>query len=366
VGDREPPLLFVPGPVEITAEARATAARRLPYHRTPAFSALAREVHDRLRLLFATAGDVVTFTASGTGAMEAAVLSLFTSRDRVLVVNGGTFGARWAEICRVLSIPHDEVEVAPGVCVDVDDLEARLARGHHSGLLLTAHETSTGQLSDVGAIGRLASRHGALYVVDAISALGADAFRMDAWGCDAVVASTQKALALPPGMSFLALSPRARERALAAPRRSLYFHAADYLAELPRGQTPYTPAIGLLVALHERLGQILETGVDALVAEHAARAAHFRAAIAGLPLRSLPARPSNALTALETAAEGPRAPDVVARLRDEFGMQVAPNAPPLAERVFRVSHLGAQRIQDLDRLASALAIVTKPEKRSGT
>ena len=354
--------LFVPGPVEIDEAVRLAGSARLPYMRTEEFSRLTFGVVDGLRRVVKTSGDVTLLTASGTAAMEAAVTSLLDGRDRVLVVNGGTFGRRFADICTIHAIPHEEVRLEPGQSLDVAALADRVRTGRFTAVLVNAHETSTGVLYDVGAIGQALRGTGVLLVVDAVSTLCADPYSMDEWGVDATVFSTQKGLALPPGMAFVALGPRARERAVAAPRRSLYLHLADYLKDGTRGQTPYTVAVGLVLQLAARLAGM---DVDAEVAATAARARRFREGMAGLPVASLPQSPSNAITALRLLDAGIEAPDLVRRVSDEFGYYIAPNAEPLRRSVFRVSHLGSQTIEDVDSVVAALRSVLAGARTGG-
>jgi len=346
--------LLVPGPVEISDEVRRAGAERLPYMRTASFSALTFEVVAGLRRVVETAGEVLLLTASGTAAMEAAVLALFRPRDRVLVIVGGTFGRRFAEICRIHEVDCDTLDLEPGRDLDLAEFEARVRGAAYAGVLVNAHETSTGALYDIEGMGRVLRGTPALFLVDAIGTVCADPYRMDAWGVDATVFSTQKGLALPPGMAFVALGPRARERALGAPRRSLYLHLADYLKDAERGQTPYTIAVGLMLQLRERLRRLAAGGIEAEVAATRRRALRFRKGIEGLPVEVLPQRPSNALTALRLLTDRITAPEVVRRLDEEYGLVVAPNPPPLRDRVFRVAHLGAQTDDDVESAIRAL------------
>jgi aspartate aminotransferase-like enzyme len=348
--------LFVPGPVEIDEGTRQVGAQRLPYMRTAAFSAVTLEVMEDLRRLVGTAGDVAILTASGTAAMEAAVLGLFGPADRVLVIDGGTFGRRFVEICQIHGVPHEVLPLAPGQDLDLQAFAARVAGGAFTGVLVNAHETSTGALYDVEGMGRVLAGTETLLVVDAISTLCADPYRMDAWGVDATVFSSQKGLALPPGLAFVALGRRARARALAAPRRSLYLHLADYLKDGERGQTPYTVAVGLLLQTAHRLRALHAAGVDAVVEATAARARAFRAGLAGLPVEVLPARSSNALTALRLQRAGLSAAELVDRMAESHGLVLAPNGGPLRETVLRVSHLGDQSLGDVAEVLAALRV----------
>lgn len=346
--------LFVPGPVEMDEETRQVGAQRLPYMRTAAFSAFTLEVMEDLRRLVGTTGEVSILTASGTAAMEATVLGLFGPADRVLVIDGGTFGHRFVEICEIHGVPHEVLALAPGQDLDLQAFAARVAAGGFTGVLVNAHETSTGALYDVEGMGRVLAGSATTLVVDAISSLCADRYRMDDWGVDATIFSSQKGLALPPGLAFVALSPRARERALAAPRRSLYLHLADYLKDGKRGQTPYTVAVGLLLQTAHRLRAIHAAGVDAVVEATAARAKAFRAGLEGLPVEVLPACPSNAVTALRLQKGSRSAAELVERVAERHGLVLAPNGGALRETVFRVSHLGDQSLEDVAEVLSAL------------
>lgn len=346
-------ILFVPGPVEISEEIRAIGSRRLPYMRTSSFSALHQDVVKGLNGLIGHLGETILYTASGTGAMEAAVLSLFNPGERAIVINGGTFGHRWAEICRLHGLKTEEIRLEPGKDLPLETLRRALSEDV-GGVFINSHETSTGQLYDIPAIGRALRGSRALFVVDAISSVCADPYAMDEWGVDATILSTQKGLALPPGMSFLSLSDRAAAKALTTPRRSYYLHAADYIQNGKRGQAPYTIAVGLMLQLEARLKQIQALGVEALIKEHKNRAEHFRSSIKGLPLGLLPDRPSNGLTALSVQSPERKAFDIVKRLENDYRLYAAPNAEPLRDKVFRVGHFGNQTQQQLDILAGAL------------
>lgn len=348
--------IFTPGPTNISARVLAAASRQLPYNRTDEFGRMTRDILTGLAALLETAGDVVIFTASGTGAMEAAVTNFIRPGERPLAINGGVFGQRWVDLCRIHGFEPAVLEVAEGTPVDPQALDRALERGRHPVVLATAHETSTGTLSDMQAVGQVARRHGALLVVDAISSVGADAFRMDAWGIDVAILSSQKALALPPGLAFVGIGPRGRERLAEVPRRSAYFHLPDYLENQRRGQMPYTPAIGLFLMLDERLREIRELGNPALVELHRRRAESFRQRIARLPLVPFSKRPSSALTALECPA-GVDASELVAELAARHEIYVAPSGGRHKTSLVRVSHLGEQSDTDVDELIEALASV---------
>lgn len=344
--------LFTPGPVSIEKYILAKGAEQPPYNRTPEFSQFTHEILEGLGSVFATSGPVALLTGSGTAAMEAAVLSFLDTSDKVLVVNGGTFGQRWCDLCRIHAIPYEELKLNAGKDVDLKRLSQILSSEKFTALLINAHETSTGQLYDIEAIGRITLKFDLLYIVDAISTICADPFDMDDWHVDVTILSSQKALALPPGLSFIAISERARSRMSEITPKSLYFNLQDYLDNQQRGQLPYTPAIGILMQLHQRLADIKTRTLPEVINEHKQRACYFRENIADLGFSTLPARQSNAVTTL--LCERHDAFKIVSSLRDLYDIEAAPSGGDLKHKIFRISHMGAQKKTDADALIAAL------------
>lgn len=331
----------------------ALGAKQPPYNRTNEFSHATHEVLAGLKFVFQTRGQVALLTGSGTLAMEAAVLNFLTSSDRVVIVNGGTFGQRWCDICRIHGIPFREIKLESGADIDLDQLRKLCREEPFAAFLINAHETSTGQLYDVQAIGEVVRDFGLLYIVDAISTICADPFQMDDWDVDVAVLSSQKALALPPGLSFVAMGPRALARSREITPRTLYLNLQDYLTNQKRGQVPYTPAIALLLQLHQRLLDIQQHTLTKTITDHAQRASEFRGAIKGLPFSILPARQSNAMTAL--MCDDMDAARVVHHLQTQFAIEVAPSGGALKHKLIRISHMGVQSSTDTELMASALA-----------
>ena len=344
--------LFVPGPVPVESHLLALADQQLPYNRTEAFSEITHEIQRGLQELFRTAGSVVLLTGSGTAAMEATVINFLDGETKALVVNGGTFGQRWCDICDTHSIPYDELIVPLGDDVDVTRLENLLLTGQYAALLINAHETSTGHLYDIEAIGKLTRQYDVFFIVDAISSICADAFSMDDWHVDVCILSSQKALALPQGLSFVAMNKRALALLDSRQPRSLYFNFKDYLANQRRGQSPYTPAIGLMLQLHQRLADIEQETVPVLVDRHRHRAEHFRNAIKHLEFEVLPLRSSNAMTALICGDKD--ACEVTEQLQIRYRIIVAPSGGALKSKLIRIAHMGAQDPADVELLIAAL------------
>jgi aspartate aminotransferase-like enzyme len=350
--DMEKLRLFTPGPVPLAAHIRAIGAQQPPYNRTADFSEFTHELLDGLKYVFQTEGDVALLTASGTAGMEASVLNFLNGSDKALIINGGAFGQRWCDLCDMHCVPYDEVEVPLGADVELARLSDLLREGQYTALLVNAHETTTGHLYDIAALGRLARQHGMLFMVDAISSICADQFLMDEWHVDVAILSSHKALALPPGLAFVAMSDRASARLDRGPPKSLYFNLTEYLVNQRRGQLPYTPAIGIMLQLHQRLEDIRRETLANLVLTHKQRALSFRSQIEDLPFAVLPFRSSNAITALR--CEGLDAVEVVQELRDLHQIVVASSGGDLKSKVIRIAHMGAQDDRDLQRLIFAL------------
>lgn len=347
--------LFTVGPVQMYPDSLEVGGRPLPYFRTAEFSAQLKECEaGLLSLARSPAGSRCAFlTASGSGAMEAVVTNAFDHRDRLLIVDGGTFGHRFTEIAAAVGVPHDTLVLPPGKTLTAAALSPyRLA--DYSALVVNAHETSTGVTYDLAWLGALCREAGILFVVDAISAFLCDPIDQAGNGIDFLITSSQKALALAPGLAMVLLSPRGLDRLAQRPPRSYYLNLSRHLKDGERGQTPFTPAVGVVLQLQARLRVLRDQGD----AEHhcrlaADRAAYFRGLLKDLPLALFAERPSNALTSLRPT-NGLAADEVFLRLKDRHGLVVTPNGGELAKTVFRVGHMGNLGTADYDRLVPAL------------
>ena len=350
---------FTVGPVQASECVRVLGAEQVPYFRTEEFSEVMLE-NERLVLSFAQAqrgARAVFLTTSGTGAMEASVANVLTSRDKVLIINGGSFGKRFVDLLQIHRIPFVEIIPPPGDTVTVEQLSAFEGQGY-TAFLVNAHETSTGVLYDMGVISAFCRRNGLLLVVDAISSFLADPFDMSTLGADVMIAGSQKALACPPGVSIVVLSPCAVARVEANNPHCLYLDLRSALRDQLRGQTPFTPAVGVLLQINARLREIdTMGGVACETSRIAALADYFRHRLAGLPVEICSRRMSNAMTPLHPM-NGRSAYDIFQTLKDEYGIWVCPNGGDLRDRVFRVGHIGALTTSDYDKLIVALKMVT--------
>lgn len=351
-----PPLVLTPGPVRLSDRLKQISTRDLPYNRTADFSELTLKIINRLKFLVQTEGDVVIFTSSGTGAMEASVLNFLNKQDRVLILNGGTFGERWKELCVRHGIAHVEYQIDFGGTPDLNRIESLLLEHRITAFLINAHETSTGALYPMRELGQIMQRHGVFFMVDAIGTLCCDPYFMDEWHVDVSIFSSQKGLGLPPGLAFLALNDRARQRLNPTPA-TFYFDIPEYLKNQKRGQMPFTPAIGLYLLLAERLNEIHQSGLELEIAKHATRAQNFRTQVTNLPFDFFPHTPSNAITALQ-CHNGIIAKTLVQKLQTDYQIYLAPNGGDLGNRVFRVSHMGEQNESDIFQAVQALKDLT--------
>lgn len=345
---------FTVGPVMSSDEVRAIGAEQVPYFRTAEFSETMKE-NERLMKKFAKAADdarVVFITGSGTASMEAVVMNCFTSADRVLVVNGGSFGHRFVQLCEIHDIPFSEIKLETGNPLTADDLRPYDGQGY-TGFLVNLHETSTGVLYDIRMISDFCRRNSMFLAVDSISSFLADPFDMEALGVNVMITGSQKALACPPGVSVIILDTEGLRRVESNHVKSMYFDLKDALRNGVRGQTPFTPAVGTLLQINARLREIERNGgVESENRRMRSLADDFRSKIKDLPFTIVSKSLSNAVTPLHPLNVS--AYDVFLRLKDEYGIWVCPNGGDLAKTVFRVGHLGNLTPDDNTTLVNAL------------
>ncbi len=345
--------IYTPGPVKMSESVLQLGAVQVPYFRNAAFSKVVLECESMLLALAnAPSGSRVVFlTAAGTAAMEAAVINLFSPEQPVAIVNGGTFGQRFVDICKTHHIPTQEV------AVDRDPLtdgQALSALHDVAGLLVNAHETSVGHIYDLRATGAYCQSHQILHVVDAISLFVSDPLDMQDSHIDALIISSHKGLALPPGLAMVILAPQALSKIRHS--GSYYLDFATHLRDGVRGQTPFTPAVLIVLQLHLRLNELFAMGIAAQWAKTAAVAVYFRGNMVGLPVCFYANHMPNAMTAL-ALTNGMSAAWVVEQLEAVHRCVVAPNGGALRDKVFRVSHMGTTDMHDMDRLVKALKSV---------
>lgn len=352
-------LNFTVGPVQSSEAVRKIGAEQVPYFRTAEFSDVMFE-NERLVKKFAGAPEgsrVVFITGSGSASMETAIMNTLTPADKALVVNGGSFGHRFVELLQLHQVPFDEIALEPGTALKAEHLAPFEGKGF-TAFVVNMHETSTGVLYDMKMIGDFCRRNNLFLLVDCISSFLADPFDMESLGADIMITGSQKALACPPGISVMVLSPRALERVSKTKCVCQYLDLQIALRNAERGQTPWTPAVGTLLQINARLKEIdANGGAEAEIARTAHLAEYFRDRIKDLPFKNFSGSPSNAVTALcPTTAS---ANDIFLKLKDEYGIWICPNGGDLKDRVFRVGHIGCLTEKDFDCLIEAFADLQK-------
>lgn len=355
-------LNFTVGPVMSSETVCAIGAEQVPYFRTAEFSEVMFE-NERLVKKFAKADEnakVCFITGSGTASMEASVMNIFTGDDKVLVIDGGSFGHRFVEMLEIHDIPHTIIKPEFGHGVTSEQLAEYDGQGY-TGFLVNLDETSVGVLYDINLISDFCKRNNIFLVVDSISSFLCDPFDMKALDVQVMITGSQKALACPPGVSIIVLSPAAVERVYANKPKTMYLDLKLALKNGERGQTPFTCAVGILRQINQRLKEIdAAGGVDSEVARIGGLAEYFRAKVKelDLPLDLVSSSLPNAVTAL-TPTNGKSANDIFLTLKDEYHIWVCPNGGELKDKIFRVGHIGALTEKDFDTLLDAMLDMKK-------
>lgn len=350
---------FTVGPVQSSEAVCAVGAEQVPYFRTAEFSEVMLE-NETLIKKFARATDdsrVVFITGSGTASMEAAIMNTLTSKDKAIVVNGGSFGHRFVQLCKIHDISYSEIKLELGKTLTAEILNKYEGKDY-TALVINVHETSTGVHYDIDMISEFCKKNNLFLIVDAISSFLADEFNMAELGVDVMITGSQKALACPPGISIIVLSQKAIDRVKGNDPKCMYLDLKDALKNGERGQTPFTPAVGILRQINTRLREIdLAGGSEIETAKIAELADDFREKIKDLPFEIVSESMSNAVTPLHPLTAS--AYDIFLTLKDEYQIWVCPNGGDLKEKIFRVGHIGALTKEDNTALIAALKDMQK-------
>ena len=346
-------LNFTVGPVMSCDEVRNIGFEQVPYFRTEEFSKIVKENESYIKNLLNAEKDskVVFITGSGTASMEAAVVNCFSKDDRLLIVNGGSFGQRFVDIANTYEIPNDEIRLNFGKNITSSDL-APFDNKEYSGLLVNIHETSSGVLYDLNLISEFCKRNKILLVVDAVSSFLADPIDMQKSGIDILLTASQKALACPPGISLIVLKQSVIERININKTKCFYLNLKSALENSCRGQTPFTPAVSIIIQINARLKQIIQNGgVEFEINKVREIAEDFRNRIKTLPFEIASNSLSNAVTPLYTKTAS--AHKIFQILKDEYKIWICPNGGQYADQMFRVGHIGNLSISDNLKLVDA-------------
>lgn len=340
---REKSLLMIPGPTPIPPQVAAAMTQPMINHRGEAFSALFEEVTEGLKKVFRTGQPVYVFPGAGSGGWEAALVNTLNPGDTVLSVSVGDFGERWFRVATKLGFAVERLQFEPGEAADPERIAEKLAEDREKkikAVLVQHNETSTGVTNDVRTIARVVREHGALIMVDSVSGLGALPLEMDEWGLDVVLTGAQKALMCPPGLSMIAFSERARAAAETNTMPRFYWDLKAAQNSLLKWQTPYTPAISLLYAMRAALGLLETETLEGSWARHRLMGEMCRAGVKAMGLTLLArneATASNSVTAVVSPVDPKRLRKVA---REQFGVQLAGGQADLADKIFRIGHLG--------------------------
>ncbi len=340
--------LMTAGPTPLPPAVSQVMAEPMVYHRAPVFIEVYARVLERLKRVYQTENEVLTFAASGSGAMESAVANLIAPGDVALVASCGKFGERWAELCDAYGVETVHLETEWGEKIDPARVDEALAGagGRAKALFTTQSETSTGVVNDIQTLTEVAHAHGAVIGVDAVSGLGVVDLPTDEWGADVVVSGSQKALMCPPGLAFASVSDRALSLAEGARARGAHSYYFDW-GKTRKGQlkdppdSPFTPAVTLFRALDVALGLIERETLERVFERHALLGRAAREAVKGLGLELFGPEDENAnvVTAVRVpdGIDGARIPKT---MRDTYGVTIAGGQGHIKGKIIRIAHCG--------------------------
>ncbi|MBR3880722.1 MAG: alanine--glyoxylate aminotransferase family protein [Mailhella sp.] len=359
--------MLTPGPTPIPDRVRLAMAAPLPHHRKDAFKQIMAENQAMLRQLFCTEGPVIPLASSGTGSMTAAAFNLFEPGEKVLVATAGYFGNRWLDIVKMRGLDPVVLRREAGQSIEAEDIRAALdADPAIRGVFMQISETSTGVLHPIQDVAAVTRDRNVLLVADGISAVSISPVRMDEWGIDCLLTGSQKGLMLPPGLAFIALSPRAWARAEQISPNCYYFDLVGERTQCAKNQTHYTSPISLLVGLNEALKMLFEFGMDNVFKKQRALTCMARAGIKAMGLEPMvkdEKRCTWGLTSIRLPDDMQASP-IIANAYKEWGVILTAGQADLKEKVVRLAHMGWVDWADITAALHALAY-SLPEKPQG-
>ncbi len=356
--------LMIPGPTPVPESVMLDIARHPIGHRSSEFSSILEEVYANLKYVFQTQNDVFIYTASGTGAMCAALENLINQGDKVLCLVIGNFGSRWAKIAQSRGAIVEKIEVEAGQIIDPEELRAKLAEDVNKEIklvTLTHSETSTGAANDIKTLCSIIREHGALSVVDGVTSVCAMPCKPDEWGIDVLVSGSQKGFMVPPGLAFLTANERAWKVYEECKYPSFYFDWGAYRKSTRANSTPFTPAVNLITGLNTALRMIKDEGIENVNARHKKYALALRKALRAINLDLLVKNDENASYSITSILppEGVSVPDIRKYLKEDFDIVVANGQNQLKDKIFRMGTLGFVCERDLIASVGALEAVLK-------
>jgi aspartate aminotransferase-like enzyme len=356
---RKPEILMTPGPTPVPAEVLLAQASPIVYHRGPGFGAVLRDCIEGLQWLLQTRNDILTFTCSGSGAMESAVVNLLSPGDKVIVVSVGNFGQRFAKIMRSFGVEPKVIDYEWGKTAKADDVRAALEPDTKA-VFIQHSETSTGVVNDIEAISKVVKDHPALFVVDTVSGVGASPLKVDEWGIDVAAGGVQKAIMMSPGIGFVSVSKKAWEAYKSSTCPKFYFDWGPVKKshDLADPESPYTPAVSLFLGLQAAIKLLREEGLENVYERHRVLARGVKGAVQALGLELIGEDQDRAVcvTAIK-CPEGIDGDTITSRVRERFGIVFAPGQDKWKGKVFRIGHLGYFERADILQAIAALEMV---------
>lgn len=349
--------LFTPGPVDIPDDILRETAKPIIYHREEKFARLFEETAEGLRKILYTKGRIFFFASSGTGAMEAACSNILSSNDEPIVAICGKFGQRWLELCEAYNVKPTVIKEDYGKSIRPEKIEELLKKQKKPVVLFTTlTETSTGALSEIQTVGKIAKKYDVYLVVDGVAGIGADFCPQDDWHVDISIGASQKALMSPPGVSFISLSERAFEKTKKSDLPKYYFNLAIYEKFRIKNQTPWTPAINTFYGLRKGIDAIARLGIEKNFEHHAEMAHYVRERIRKMDLHTLADEPSNALTVVKMP-QNISSTEVIKEIKEKHGVLFADGQSELKGKIIRIGHMGNYDVAKLGRALDALESV---------
>ena len=349
--------LLTPGPTPLYPPALHAMMASDIHHRTQEFRNVYSSALADLKEVLATSSDVLCFAASGTGAMDASVSNLFSRGDKVIVCSAGKFGERWVEIAKAYGLDPVGLKEEYGSAVAPERVAQALAAAPSAkAVFVTASETSTGAQHDVRAMGEIVKKTDAILIVDAITGMGTMPLDIDGWGLDVVVGGSQKAFMIPPGLAFLVVSQKAWKLADTATLPHFYFNLKKEKKSGDAGESSWTPATSLILALAEALKYVKSVGMAKLIENAQLLATATRAAAEALGLAPFSSSPGSSVTALR-APEGIDSGIIVKEFKSRFGAIIANGQGSMKGQIFRIAHLGYFDFADLFSVVAGLELI---------
>ena len=346
-------ILMTPGPTPVPQDIMKEMAKPIIHHRTPEYREIFASVKSSLKEILRTKTDVLIFTSSGTGAMEASVSNILSAGDKAIVTRGGKFGERFGEICEAYGVDVIPIDVEWGSVPDPKEVKKILdSNPDTKAVFTTLCETSTATVYDIKSIGEIVKNHRALLVVDVISGLGSDDFRQDEWSVDVAVGGSQKGLMIPPGLSFCSVSKKAWGLVGESKLPKYYLDFKKYKKSADKDDVPYTPAITLTIGLKKALDKFKAKGLDGKLAESRKLARLLKDAVGSMGLELFSKSPSQGVTAVRVP-ENVDGGTIVKGLKAK-GITIAGGQAHLKGRIFRIAHMGAITGLDIEETVKAL------------